>query len=70
MDQARSYRPEEIRNIVLLGHTGAGKTTLAEAIAHRCGVITRMGSVEQANTLSDFEPEARLHKHSPNSPAA
>ena len=67
MDQARSYRPEEIRNIVLLGHTGSGKTTLAEAIAHRCGVITRMGSVEQANTLLDFEPEARLHKHSTNS---
>ncbi len=64
---AASFKPEAIRNIVLLGHTGCGKTTLAEAIAHRCGAITRMGSVEEANTVSDFEPEARLHKHSTNS---
>ncbi len=61
------YRPEDIRNIVLIGHSGAGKTTLAEAVAHRCGVISRMGSVEETNTLSDFEPEARQHKHSTNS---
>ena len=67
MNTLPSYRPEHIRNIVLLGHAGAGKTTLAEAIAHRCGMTTRMGSVEEANTISDFEPEARLHKHSTNS---
>ncbi len=67
MNPLPSYRPEQIRNIVLLGHSGAGKTTLAEAIAHHCGVTTRMGSVEDANTVSDFEPEARLHKHSTNS---
>ncbi len=67
MNPLPSYRPEQIRNLVLLGHAGAGKTTLAEAIAHRCGVTTRMGSVEEANTISDFEPEARLHKHSTNS---
>ncbi len=63
----RSYQPQDIRNVVLLGHGAAGKTTLAEAMLHRCGMITRMGSVEEANTLSDFEPEARLHKHSTNS---
>ena len=62
-----AYRPADIRNIVLAGHFGAGKTALAEAIAHRCGVITRMGSVEESNTISDFEPEARQHKHSTNS---
>jgi elongation factor G len=67
MVESRSFKPEEIRNVVLLGHAAAGKTTLAEAIALRGGVITRMGSVQDANTISDFEPEARLHKHSTNS---
>ncbi|MEI8197693.1 MAG: GTP-binding protein, partial [Phycisphaerae bacterium] len=62
-----NYQAGDIRNIVLLGHGGAGKTTLAEAILHRCGVITRMGSVEEANTTSDYEPEAKLHKHSTSS---
>ncbi len=61
------FRPEDIRNIVLLGHAGSGKTSLAEAMLHRCGVITRLGSVETASTTSDFEPEARAHGHSTGS---
>jgi len=67
MSNAPSFRPADIRNVVLLGHAGAGKTTLAEAILHRCGQITRMGSVDAENTVSDFEPEAKAHHHSTNS---
>lgn len=67
MPAVGNYQAGDIRNIVLLGHGGAGKTTLAEAMLHRCGIITRMGSVEESNTTSDYEPEAKLHKHSTSS---
>jgi elongation factor G len=67
MSKVPGFQPAAIRNIVLLGHTGAGKTTLAEAILHRCGAIARAGSVEDATTTSDFEPEAKAHHHSTSS---
>ena len=49
----------DIRNIALLGHGGAGKTALAEAILHKCGVINRLGSVADKNTVSDFDDEEK-----------
>jgi elongation factor G len=67
MQAPSGFRPQDIRNIVLLGHAGSGKTTLSEAMLHRCGMITRLGVVENANTVSDFEPEARAHGHSTSS---
>ena len=51
------YNTESIRNVVLLSHSGAGKTSLAEAMLFASGAITRMGQVPDGNTTSDYEPE-------------
>lgn len=61
MGNAASFRPADIRSIMLLGPAGAGNTTLAEAMLHRCWQITRMGSGEAENTVSDFEKTAHLN---------
>jgi len=48
------YNPTRIRNVVLLGHAGSGKTTLAETMLFEAGAINRRGSVEEKNTVSDY----------------
>lgn len=53
----KAYPSEKIRNVVLVGSPGGGKTTLAEAMLYRAGVLNRIGNVEAGNTVSDFSPE-------------
>ena len=51
------YTTERMRNVVLLSHSGAGKTSLAEAMLYSSGAITRLGRVDQGNTTSDYDPD-------------
>jgi elongation factor G len=53
----KSYPTENIRNIVLVGHGGSGKTSLAEALLFRSGATTRMGKITEGNTVCDFDEE-------------
>ncbi len=48
---------EKIRNVCILAHSNAGKTSLCEAMLHKAGVIDRIGSTLEGNTVSDFDPE-------------
>jgi elongation factor G len=61
------YSTEAIRTIALVGHTGAGKTTLAEALLAKAGAIPAAGSVEKGNTVCDFDPLEKEYRHSLNS---
>ncbi len=58
------YRTDRIRNVVLLGHGGAGKTSLVEAMAYLSGITSRLGKVADGNTISDFDKEEIKRKFS------
>ena len=62
----KEYSPTEIRNIALISHGGAGKTSLSEAMLFRAGAINRLGRVEEGTTTSDFDPDEIKRKISVN----
>jgi elongation factor G len=53
----REYRTEQIRNIGVIAHSGAGKTSLIEAMLYNGGTVERMGHVDQGNSVADYSPD-------------
>jgi len=62
----KQLQPEDIRNVVLLSHSGAGKTTLSEAMLFTAGEINRLGKVDAGSTTSDYDPDEVKRKISIN----
>jgi elongation factor G len=60
--KVQQYPPTAIRNVILVGHSNSGKTSLSEAILFGAGAISRLGSVGEGTTSSDFEPESTRRK--------
>ena len=58
------YETGNIRNVVVMGHGGCGKTTLVEAIAYQTGITARMGKVTDGNTISDYDKEEQKRQFS------
>jgi elongation factor G len=61
---ASPHSTEAIRNIAVIGHAGAGKTTLVESLLHKAGAIRAQGSVPKGTTVSDFTDQEKRLRHS------
>src|SRR5262245_28720425 len=59
-----SYKTGDIRNVLIAGHGGSGKTTLVDAMLFASGSVTRKASPADGSSFSDFEKEEKDHKHS------
>ncbi|MBK9119905.1 MAG: elongation factor G [Phycisphaerales bacterium] len=62
-----AFAVEKIRNVAFVGHAGAGKTTLGEALLFKAGLTTRLGSVDDGSSLLDYDDESKERKHSVDS---
>lgn len=62
----KRYKAEQIRNVSLIGHSGTGKTSLTEAMLFNAGLTSRLGSVVEGNTVSDYDPEEIRRQSSVN----
>lgn len=60
----KEYKTEKLRNIALVSHGGAGKTSLAEAMLFHTGAVNRMGKTDEGNSISDYEEEEIRRKQS------